>query len=199
MGIPVSGWQTWLYDGNFYKVAWVYMNARIVVNVSQVFLAFYVLDTLRLPTVYITIVPCVVYLSSFLAALAMRRVNKPPWAARSSPPSAACSASSPWCCSTSSTRRPPTSSTCPPSSSASATAPSWSCRTQLEADLIGRKTEHGAFVYGALSFTDKLANGVLIFVLQVGNADLDAADEVATSDSEYIRGVWWGCHWWRRC
>lgn len=41
------------------------------------------------------------------------------------------------------------------------------CSVQLEADLVGENSKSGAFVYGALSFADKLANGIVIFLLQV--------------------------------
>ena len=34
------------------------------------------------------------------------------------------------------------------------------------ADLIGSHVESGAFVYGAMSFTDKLSNGIAVFVIQ---------------------------------
>lgn len=36
----------------------------------------------------------------------------------------------------------------------------------LTADLIENATDTAAFVYGAMSFTDKLANGVAIVVIQ---------------------------------
>ena len=36
----------------------------------------------------------------------------------------------------------------------------------MTADLIGDNTNTGAFVYGAMSFTDKLANGIVIALLQ---------------------------------
>lgn len=34
------------------------------------------------------------------------------------------------------------------------------------ADLIGQNTESGAFVYGAMSFADKLSNGLAIMLIQ---------------------------------
>ena len=41
----------------------------------------------------------------------------------------------------------------------------------MEADLIGSNTESGAFVYGAMSFADKLSNGIAILAVQfVGNS-----------------------------
>lgn len=36
----------------------------------------------------------------------------------------------------------------------------------ITADLIGKNTQSGAFVYGAMSFTDKMANGVAILLIQ---------------------------------
>jgi len=34
------------------------------------------------------------------------------------------------------------------------------------ADLIGPHVEFGAFVYGAMSFTDKLSNGIAVVIIQ---------------------------------
>ena len=36
----------------------------------------------------------------------------------------------------------------------------------ITADLIGLNTESGAFVYGAMSFIDKLSNGVAVTMIQ---------------------------------
>lgn len=36
----------------------------------------------------------------------------------------------------------------------------------ITADLIGPNVESGAFVYGAMSFTDKLSNGVAVVLIQ---------------------------------
>jgi len=36
----------------------------------------------------------------------------------------------------------------------------------VTADLIGSHVESGAFVYGAMSFTDKLSNGFTVFLVQ---------------------------------
>lgn len=34
------------------------------------------------------------------------------------------------------------------------------------ADLIGQNTESGAFIYGVMSFMDKLSNGFVIMLIQ---------------------------------
>ena len=36
----------------------------------------------------------------------------------------------------------------------------------ITADLIGPNVESGAFVYGAMSFTDKLSNGLAVMLIQ---------------------------------
>ena len=36
----------------------------------------------------------------------------------------------------------------------------------IVADLIGENTSHGAFVYGLMSFADKLSNGIAVYVIQ---------------------------------
>lgn len=36
----------------------------------------------------------------------------------------------------------------------------------ITADLIGDKTGSGAFVYGVMSFCDKLSNGIAVIVIQ---------------------------------
>jgi len=43
------------------------------------------------------------------------------------------------------------------------------CSFSLTSDLIGLNTECGAFVYGIMSFTDKLANGIVIALIQQFN------------------------------
>ena len=41
----------------------------------------------------------------------------------------------------------------------------------VTADLIGGQVESGAFVYGAMSFTDKLANGISVYIIQYLHPD----------------------------
>lgn len=43
------------------------------------------------------------------------------------------------------------------------------CSFSLTSDLIGLNTESGAFVYGIMSFADKLANGIIIAIIQQFN------------------------------
>ena len=52
------------------------------------------------------------------------------------------------------------------------------CSSSLASDLIGLNTECGAFVYGVMSFADKIANGVVIAALQQFNPCSNDATDV---------------------
>jgi len=72
-------WWDWLKSRIYFQVAFIYMTTRIVVNVSQVFLPFFVDDVLEMHALNdqaITTVPLVLYISSFFGSLAMNRLNQ---------------------------------------------------------------------------------------------------------------------------
>ena len=56
------------------------------------------------------------------------------------------------------------------------------CSFSLTSDLIGINTESGAFVYGIMSFADKLANGIIIALIQQFNP----CDKDATQTCEHF-------------
>jgi Na+/melibiose symporter-like transporter len=57
----------------------------------------------------------------------------------------------------------------------------------LEGDLIGSNIESGAFVYGAMSFTDKISNGIAILLIQNEREKLQNAP---AEDAEFLRQVY---------
>ncbi|KAH9124613.1 hypothetical protein AeMF1_004631, partial [Aphanomyces euteiches] len=52
----------------------------------------------------------------------------------------------------------------------------------LEGDLVGDNCESGAFVYGAMSFTDKISNGIAVLLIQNQRESISAAE-----DGEFVR------------
>ena len=60
------------------------------------------------------------------------------------------------------------------------------CSFSLTSDLIGLNTECGAFVYGIMSFTDKLANGIVIAVIQQFNPCTNTSSTICSSYYRYI-------------
>ncbi|KAM6235866.1 major facilitator superfamily domain-containing protein 12 isoform 3-T3 [Porphyrio hochstetteri] len=104
---PLLIWKDWLLEPAFYQVAVLYMSTRLIVNLSQTYIAMYLTNSLLLPKKYIATIPLVMYISGFLSSFLMKPVNQ------------------------------------------------W----------IGRN-HSSAFVYGAMSFTDKMANGLAVMVIQ---------------------------------
>jgi len=60
------------------------------------------------------------------------------------------------------------------------------CSFSLTSDLIGLNTECGAFVYGIMSFADKLANGIAIAVIQQFNPCTSASTATCSLYYRYI-------------
>jgi len=161
-------YRCWLRQREFYSAMFIYMCSRIVVNVSQVFVSYYLLDALHMSDLYITLIPAVLYVSSLLAASSMRFLSahfgrKALYVIGFAVASAGLAAMfflpaapNPW---------------------------HWlvfpsavlvgfgnsvvmvSC-TQLTSDLLGSRTNYAAFIFGCFSFSDKLACGAIIALLQ---------------------------------
>ncbi|XP_022096604.1 major facilitator superfamily domain-containing protein 12-like isoform X2 [Acanthaster planci] len=156
-------WKDWLFESQFYQVALIYMSSRLMVNISQVYIPMYVTETLGLNKTTIALVPLVIYVSGFTASFLAGLVNK--YLGRKltyfisvlvflggcgwlyvpdigfQVYGAACLLGA-------------GGSTLLVTSLA------------LTSDLISHNTESGAFVYGAMSFTDKLSNGIAVIVIQ---------------------------------
>ncbi|KAI9916411.1 hypothetical protein PsorP6_017879 [Peronosclerospora sorghi] len=69
-------WTCWFKMTRLYQVGIVYMCTRLIVNITQVFLSFYLIVTLEMSATSITIVPLLVYLSGFVAIFCLRRLNE---------------------------------------------------------------------------------------------------------------------------
>ncbi|XP_048415850.1 major facilitator superfamily domain-containing protein 12a isoform X3 [Stegostoma tigrinum] len=146
-----------------FRVAFVYMCTRLIINLSQTYIAMYVSYTLKLPKNYIAMIPLVMYISGFLSSFLMKPVNK--WFGRNMTyffGLAFILAFAYWVwffqlekgifgaavlLGTGSTTILVTS-------------------LAMTADLIGENTQSGAFVYGSMSFTDKVANGLGVIIIQ---------------------------------
>ncbi|KAE8749688.1 hypothetical protein FOCC_FOCC003675 [Frankliniella occidentalis] len=155
-----------LFSIQLYQVAAVYMSSRLFVNLSQVYTPLY-LDEQDLPAVSLAIVPLVMFISSFSTSFLTRAMNK--HLGRKIAYIIGCAIGAGGCVwvwlgagqiytkyevyavavllGASSSIQLVTS-------------------LGLTADLIGQDTDTGAFVYGAMSFVDKLSNGMAVFILQ---------------------------------
>ncbi|XP_075854358.1 major facilitator superfamily domain-containing protein 12 [Microcebus murinus] len=161
---PLLLWRHWLREPAFYQVGALYMSTRLIVNLSQTYMAMYLTYSLHLPKRFIATIPLVMYLSGFFSSFLMKPVNKrigrnltyftgllvilafAAWVALADVLGAAVYAA--------------------------AVLLGAGCATILvtslamTADLIGPHTHSGAFVYGAMSFSDKVANGLAVMAVQ---------------------------------
>ncbi|XP_070816407.1 major facilitator superfamily domain containing 12b [Chaetodon trifascialis] len=162
---PVFQWKHWLKEPSFYQMAFLYMCTRLIVNLSQTYISVYLTNSLMLPKNFIAIIPLVMYISGFVCSLAMKPLSKliginmtyliglllvlgfATWVfvdenmgAESIYGAAVLLGAG----------------------SATVLVMSLS----MTATLIGEQTQSGAFVYGSMSFTDKVANGVGVILIQ---------------------------------
>lgn len=163
-------WKKWLGNRFFYQVGLIYMCTRLVMNVSQTLLSFYLLDALLLPQSSITIVPLVLYVAQLAATVCMKRINNyfgrklaytvgAAFIAVASVAMLFLKSSFPYLIFPAIV------------SLGIGCAITTVISVQMQADMLGVNTASAAFVYGCHSFTDKLSNGVAIFVVQQINGD----------------------------
>ncbi|XP_053317968.1 major facilitator superfamily domain-containing protein 12 isoform X2 [Spea bombifrons] len=161
---PLLRWHHWLVEPSFYQVALLYMCTRLIVNLSQTYIAVYLTNSLHLPKNYIATIPLVMYVSGFVSSFLMKPVNKligrnltyfvgllaiaafAAWVALDPELGVAVYGAA----------------VVLGSGSATILVTSLS----MTADLIGPHSHSGAFVYGAMSFTDKVANGLAVMIIQ---------------------------------
>lgn len=161
---PLLLWKHWLREPAFYQVAMLYMATRLIVNLSQTYIAMYLTNSLMLPKKFIATIPLVMYISGFLSSFLMKPVNRwigrnltyfmglliilafASWVALDSRLGAEVYGAA----------------VLLGAGSATILVTSLS----MTADLIGSNTHSGAFVYGAMSFTDKVANGLAVMAIQ---------------------------------
>jgi len=164
--ILVNVWYEWFKCPLFYIVAGQYCLTRLIVNITASYMPFYLQESLDLPKEYIAIVPLVQFIIGFLVSFLMKPLTK--YIGKNGTYFLGCL----MCI-------------------AGAI-----CATLLEADqkfrlfllpvffgagcatilvqslaitaaLIGENTSTAAFVYGAMSLTDKIACGGAIMLVQV--------------------------------
>ncbi|KAK2831805.1 hypothetical protein Q7C36_016891 [Tachysurus vachellii] len=157
-------WRHWLKEPSFYQVALLYMCTRLIVNLSQTYISMYLTNSLLLPKKYIATIPLVMYVSGFVSSLIMKPFNKligktlvyfvglvlilifSYWALVDTHMGDGVYGAAVLL------------------GAGSATILVMSL--SMTADLIADQTQSGAFVYGAMSFTDKVANGLGVIIIQ---------------------------------
>ncbi|XP_041464222.1 major facilitator superfamily domain-containing protein 12-like isoform X1 [Lytechinus variegatus] len=157
-------WSDWLKESQFYQVTALYMFTRLMVNIAQIYIPMYVTDTLGLDKETVALAPLVVYISGFLSTLVAKPFNriagkKLTYFIGAVLYIGACV----WMA------IPNIGLQVYGAAILLGAGGSTVLVTSLAftADLIGCNTESGAFVYGAMSFTDKLSNGIAVEIIQL--------------------------------
>ncbi|XP_043577134.1 major facilitator superfamily domain-containing protein 12a isoform X2 [Chiloscyllium plagiosum] len=160
---PLLQWKHWLKEASFYHVAFLYMCTRLIINLSQTYIAMYVTYTLKLPKNYIAMIPLVIYISGFLSSFLMKPVNK--WFGRNMTyffGLALILVFAYWVWFFQLEKSIFGAAVLLGAGSTTILVTSLAMTT----DLIGKNTQSGAFVYGSMSFTDKIANGLGVIIIQ---------------------------------
>ncbi|KAK3876009.1 hypothetical protein Pcinc_019151 [Petrolisthes cinctipes] len=176
----------WFREIQFYQVALVYMGTRLFCNLTQAYVPIYLQDSLHLKQTSVAVIPLVMYTSGFLTTMLIKPLNKKMGRKASFLLGAILGCSG-----------------CVwlylgngevyskylvyPMASLLGAGGSVMLVTSLSltADLIGPNVESGAFVYGAMSFTDKLSNGIAVMLIQ----SLNPCTKCCPQCSWYYRGV----------
>ena len=69
----------WFSEPQFYQIGCLYMFTRLFVNLTQVFIPFYLQITLQLKAMYVAVIPLVMYLSGAANRLFHEKCNKTSW------------------------------------------------------------------------------------------------------------------------
>ena len=175
----------WLKQRAFWFVGLNYMMTRLVANVSQVYIVFFLVDRLSLPNSAMASAPLTVFIASFLATSPQKRLFN------------AVGRKGAYCVGAVFGLAAATGFYFVTAATAKwvyfvavllgiANATLMVSSVSLEADLVGDNVESGAFIYGAMSLTDKLSNGAAVMLIQSARHTLSTR---GVSDAGLLRGV----------
>ncbi|KTF81987.1 hypothetical protein cypCar_00015685, partial [Cyprinus carpio] len=170
-------WKHWLRQPSFYQkvnnlskpcsviqVAVLYMSTRLIVNLSQTYISMYLTYTLLLPKKYIATIPLVMFLSGFASSFIMKPLSKLIGKCMTYFLGLLLILAFSFWVLLDPHMGEKVYGTAVLLGVGSATILVMSLA--MTAELIGDQTQSGAFVYGAMSFTDKVANGLGVMIIQ---------------------------------
>ncbi|VDD90135.1 unnamed protein product [Enterobius vermicularis] len=164
-------WTNWFSHLQFYKVSFLYMFSRLFINVSQVYFPFYITLTASFSKKYIAVLPMISCISSFLVAslVSAPRINRLLGNKILYLFGCLFGISN---CAAMYFNQTMVSIICISILIGVAQTVVLVSVLAITADLINRNTESGAFVYGVMSFMDKLANGITYQLIELLNPHL---------------------------
>ncbi|KAK4470273.1 hypothetical protein MN116_005844 [Schistosoma mekongi] len=163
----ITTWKDWLRLPLFWILGFYYMFVRLIVNVSQAYLTIYLLYSLRLPKITMALVPLTVYLTSIATTLVQKPVQD--LISRETNSGVGLIFVTIFCILVNYPGDPPILHRIYIAAGILGIGCTIILITSLAmvSDLIAKNQRHGAFVYGYMSFTDKLANGIVIQIIEL--------------------------------
>lgn len=158
-------WKAWLKDSRLYKTALMYMSTRLAINVFQSYFALYLTDALHFKKEAIAYFPLIVLIAGSVTSFFLKFVTKKIGSQLTYVVGALMIiGSSIWLFSVGEEHREAVYGAAWLAGSGSSII----LVTALAktAELIGTDKRSSAFVYSAMSFTEKLATGIVIFTIQ---------------------------------
>ncbi|KAL5708499.1 hypothetical protein ACHQM5_019290 [Ranunculus cassubicifolius] len=159
-------WAFWLKKVLYYQVALLYMLTRLVTNVSQALLAFYVINDLQMGQSSKAVVPAIIYICSFVVSVILQEMT---WTGQRLKVFFT-AGSVLWILSGAGIMILPSSlqnmmyllSIAIGAANALMTV---TC-ISMQSVLVGEDTDGCGMVYGSLSFLDKISCGIALYVLE---------------------------------
>lgn len=190
----VQNWTDWLKEPKFYMVGAIYMLSRLAMNITMVYMSFYLVKTLEMDDAALALVPATMYLSSFLTTLRLEKMNKKLGRNKSFYFGALANIIASVLCAFFGTQDIPQDNYVYIAFVifGFGTAVTIVGSLSIIADLVGENLKWGAFVYGVMSFADKLAAGVVIIGIQLhrDNVCINENDEPDTEEcQDFVRIV----------
>lgn len=177
-------WAYWFKKVLYYQVGLVYMLTRLAQNVSQAYLAFYVIEDMRMAKSAKALVPAIIYISSFIVSIIMQEMY---WTGQRLK-AYYCAGGVLWVfCGASILFLPRSLSAFMYVISVFigvANTLMTITGVSMQSVLVGSDLDGCAFVYGSLSFLDKVSCGLAVFVLQSFQSSSPRSQE--TLSTEYI-------------
>ncbi|PSS10041.1 Major facilitator superfamily domain-containing protein [Actinidia chinensis var. chinensis] len=159
-------WAYWFNKVLYFQVALIYVLTRLVTNVSQAFLAFYVIDDLQMAQSSKALVPAIIYICSFIVSVLLQEIT---WTGRRLKLfySAGCIL---WMlCGAGFLFLPRSMNVVMYFLSiviGIANALMMVISVSMQSVLVGEDLNGCAFVYGSLSFMDKMSCGLALYILE---------------------------------
>lgn len=178
-------WAYWFRKVLYYQVALIYVITRLVTNVSQAFLAFYVINDLDMVQSSKALVPAIIFICSFIASVLLQEMT---WTGQrlKTVYSTGCAL---WiCCGAAILFLPQHLSPLIYIMSVVigiANAFITVAALGMQSVLVGEDLNGCAFVYGSLSFLDKMLCGMALYILEAYQTEVSPNMLQVTSSSRF--------------